>query len=229
MAMPLVALPGTVCSPAVFAPTTDALRGVVEVDAVSWMTEPGPWTVPDVADGVARRIATRHGGPVVVVDRSFAVRLPPDVRAELLRYAAGVPQQAAVEVLESQRDLDLTTTLPGRRLPGRGGARRPRPGPFRRRGRGARRAAVRGDAVLGRLRPHPGLRGTRRRRRRRPGRPGPDRSWDSAQSWDSACVTSVSRAASPSSVVCWSSPRPVSTPSPSSWSSRASSRCSVPT
>ncbi|MCD2196085.1 alpha/beta hydrolase [Actinomycetospora endophytica] len=165
----LVGLPGTICSPAVFAPTAEALRGTVEVHAVSWMTEPGPWKVPDVADAVARRIETRHGGPVVlvghstggaiaahlagrrpdlvaalvlvdtgahtrrhgdvdsiiarfrdewgepirraVVDRSFAGELPPEVHAELLRYAAEVPQQAAVEVLESQRDLDLTAGL----------------------------------------------------------------------------------------------------------------------
>jgi 3-oxoadipate enol-lactonase len=170
MSTRLVALPGTICSPAVFAPTAELLRGTVEVDAVSWMTEPGPWTVPDVADGTAHRIETRHDGPVVlvghstggaiaaclagrrpelvaglvlvdsgahmrrhgdvdgiiarfrdewgepirraVVERSFAAALPPAVHAELLRYAAGVPQQAAVEVLESQRDLDLTPVLP---------------------------------------------------------------------------------------------------------------------
>jgi pimeloyl-ACP methyl ester carboxylesterase len=171
MAMPLVALPGTICSPAVFAPTAEALRGIVEVDAVSWMTEPGPWSVPDVADRVARRIESRDDGPVVlvghstggaiagclagrrpdlvaalvlvdtgahmrrhgdvdaiiarfrddwgesvrraVVDRSFAAELPSDVHAELLHYAASVPREAAVAVLESQRDLDFSTTLPG--------------------------------------------------------------------------------------------------------------------
>jgi 3-oxoadipate enol-lactonase len=165
----LLALPGTVCSPAVFAPTTAALRGVVEVDAVSWMTEPGPWAIPDVADGVARRIESRHGGPVVllghstggaiagclagrrpdlvaglvladtgahtrrhgdveaiiarfrddwgepvrraVLDRSFATAPPPEVQADLRHYAAGVPRRAAVEVLESQRDLDLSASL----------------------------------------------------------------------------------------------------------------------
>jgi 3-oxoadipate enol-lactonase len=171
VALPLVGLPGTICSPEVFAPTVALLAGEAELDAVSWMTEPGPWTVPDVARGVARRIETRHGGgPVVlvghstggaiaawlagerpdlvaglvlvdtgahthghgdvdviiarfrdhwddatreaVVDRSFADPLPPDLRAELLHYAAAVPQQAAVQVLESQRDLDLTPVLP---------------------------------------------------------------------------------------------------------------------
>ena len=175
MPIPLVALPGTICSPAVFAPTTRLLRGEVggkvdvEVHAVSWMTEPGPWTVPDVADHVARRIETHHDGSAVVVghstggaiagclavrrpdlvaglvlvdtganthrhgdvdaiiarfrdrwseetrravvDRSFAAALPAEVHEELLRYAAGVPQQAAVEVLESQRDLDLAPLL----------------------------------------------------------------------------------------------------------------------
>jgi pimeloyl-ACP methyl ester carboxylesterase len=170
MAIPLVALPGTICSPTVFGPTTRLLAGEADVDAVSWMTEPGPWSVPDVADRVASRIEARHGGSAVVVghstggaiaacladrrpdlvaglvlvdsgadmrrhgdvdgiiarfrdhwgeeirravvDRSFATAPPPEVHAELLRYAAGVPQQAAVEVLESQRDLDLAPVLP---------------------------------------------------------------------------------------------------------------------
>lgn len=175
MAISLVALPGTICSPAVFAPTTSVLRGEVGVDAVSWMTDPGPWAVPDVADRVARRIETRHGGRALVVghstggaiatclaarrpdlvaglvlvdtgadmrrhgdveaiitrfrdgwgeqtwravvDRSFAAAPPPEVLDELLRYVAGVPQQAAVEVLESQRDLDLAPVLPGLTCP----------------------------------------------------------------------------------------------------------------
>lgn len=170
MPTPLVALPGTICSPAVFAPTAAMLRGEVDVDAVSWMTGPGPWRVPDLADVLARRVESRHGRPVVlaghstggaiaaclagrrpdlvgglvlvdtgahmrrhgdvdtiiarfrdawgdavreaVVDRSFDDAPDPLVRAELLRYAAGVPQEAAVAVLESQRDLDLTTMLP---------------------------------------------------------------------------------------------------------------------
>ncbi|QRP45037.1 alpha/beta fold hydrolase [Amycolatopsis sp. FDAARGOS 1241] len=165
----VVAVPGTLCSPAVFGPLAHAWPGVVH--AVDWMTAPGPWRIEDVAARIASRIdrpallaghstggciaahlaATRpelvaglllvntgahmrgHGdvdrilttietawGPqlhAAVLDRSFASPVPDSFRAELLAYAARVPRAAALEVLTSQRDLDLTPALASIRCP----------------------------------------------------------------------------------------------------------------
>jgi 3-oxoadipate enol-lactonase len=66
----LVALPGTLCSPAVFEPLAGALAGEVTVDPVSWLTEPGPWDIPAVASRVARHIGARWGRPVLVCGHS---------------------------------------------------------------------------------------------------------------------------------------------------------------
>ncbi|WP_406641118.1 alpha/beta fold hydrolase [Amycolatopsis sp. WGS_07] len=170
--MRVVAVPGTLCSPRIYAPLAAALSG--DLDAVDWMTAPGPWRIEDVAARVADRIE-QHGGPVTlighstggcvaavvaatrpdlvsalllantgahmrghgdvdrilatiatgwgpdlhaaVLDRSFATPLRPDLRAELLAYAARVPAEAALEVLTSQRDLDLTPRLASIRCP----------------------------------------------------------------------------------------------------------------
>lgn len=167
----LVAIPGTLCAPGVFGRLAEELAGEVTVDAVSWLTEPGPWDIPTVADRIARRlgapalvlghstggaIAMRlaldhptlvsglilantgahmrgHGdvdrilatmatdwGPelrAAVLDRSFATPLAPSDREELLAYAATIPVEAALEVLRSQRDLDLTARLAELRCP----------------------------------------------------------------------------------------------------------------
>jgi pimeloyl-ACP methyl ester carboxylesterase len=66
----LVALPGTLCPPAVFDPLAAALAGEVTVDPVSWLTEPGPWDIPAVAARVARHIGRRWGRPVLVCGHS---------------------------------------------------------------------------------------------------------------------------------------------------------------
>ena len=66
----LVALPGTLCTPAVFEPLAAALAGQVTVEPVSWLTEPGPWDIPAVAAGVARHVRTRWAGPVLVCGHS---------------------------------------------------------------------------------------------------------------------------------------------------------------
>jgi pimeloyl-ACP methyl ester carboxylesterase len=165
----VLAIPGTLCAPAVFRPLARRLAGRARLDAVSWMTDPGPWHLGAIADRVAARITQRHGTPVVVVghstggaialrlvtahpalvaalllvdtgahmrghgdvdailaaladdwgprlhagvlDRSFATPPEPAFRDELLAYAARVPVQAALEVLRSQRDTDLTPGL----------------------------------------------------------------------------------------------------------------------
>jgi 3-oxoadipate enol-lactonase len=165
----LVAIPGTLCAPTVFRPLAERVADRLTTDAVSWLTEPGPWDLGTVADRIAAHITDAHAGPVVVaghstggaiamrltvahphlvsalllvdtgahmhghgdvdrilatmarswgpdlhaavLDRSFATPLDPVDRADLLAYAAGVPCQAAVEALRSQRDLDLTGDL----------------------------------------------------------------------------------------------------------------------
>ncbi|MGI5231644.1 alpha/beta fold hydrolase [Actinoallomurus sp. CA-142502] len=66
----VLAVPGTLCAPAVFRPLAGRLAGQVEFDAVSWMTEPGPWDLGTVADRLAAHITRRHGAPVVVVGHS---------------------------------------------------------------------------------------------------------------------------------------------------------------
>jgi pimeloyl-ACP methyl ester carboxylesterase len=66
----LVALPGTLCPPAVFEPLAAELDGEVTVDPVSWLTGPGPWDIPAVAARVARYIGARWGGPVLVCEHS---------------------------------------------------------------------------------------------------------------------------------------------------------------
>src|ERR1700742_806933 len=66
----LVALPGTLCPPAVFGPLAAALAGEVTVDPVSWLTEPGPWDIPSVAARTARYIAARWPGPVLLCGHS---------------------------------------------------------------------------------------------------------------------------------------------------------------
>ncbi|WP_336160807.1 alpha/beta fold hydrolase [Amycolatopsis sp. VC5-11] len=170
--MRVVAVPGTLCSPLIYAPLAAALPD--GLDAVDWMTAPGPWRIEDIAARVADRIE-QHGGPVTlighstggcvaatvaatrpdlvsalllantgahmrghgdvdrilatiatewgpdlhaaVLDRSFAAPLPPDLRTQLLDYAARVPAEAALEVLTSQRNLDLTPRLAAIRCP----------------------------------------------------------------------------------------------------------------
>lgn len=66
----LVALPGTMCSPAVFEPLARALTGQVTVDPFSWLTQPGPWDIPAVAERVAAYIGERWGRPVLVLGHS---------------------------------------------------------------------------------------------------------------------------------------------------------------
>jgi 3-oxoadipate enol-lactonase len=92
----LIALPGTLCPPAVFEPLAAALAGEVTVDPVSWLTEPGPWDIPAVAGRVARHIDRRWGRPVLVCGHStggaIALQLAvtrPDAVAGLLLVDTG--------------------------------------------------------------------------------------------------------------------------------------------
>jgi pimeloyl-ACP methyl ester carboxylesterase len=66
----LVALPGTMCSPAVFEPLATALAGTAAVHPVSWLTEPGPWDIPAVAARAAVFIERRWARPVLICGHS---------------------------------------------------------------------------------------------------------------------------------------------------------------
>jgi pimeloyl-ACP methyl ester carboxylesterase len=66
----LVGLPGTLCSPAVFEPMTRALAGEVDVVPFSWLTQPGPWDIPSVAERVASHLAEHWSRPVIVCGHS---------------------------------------------------------------------------------------------------------------------------------------------------------------
>lgn len=88
----MVALPGTMCSPAVFEPLARALAGEVTVEPFSWLTQPGPWDIPAVAERVARHIDQALGRPVLVCGHStggaialqLAIRRPDAVRGLVL-------------------------------------------------------------------------------------------------------------------------------------------------
>ncbi len=165
----MVALPGTLCSPAIFDSLTEELAGRPRVAPYSWLTEPGPWDIPSISARVARHIERTYAEPVLVcghstggaitlhlalthpsvvrglvladtgaqmrghgdvdaildrlrngwgeelraavLDRSFHTPPDPRLRAELLTWAAAVDRHAVLDVLTSQRDLDLTADL----------------------------------------------------------------------------------------------------------------------
>jgi pimeloyl-ACP methyl ester carboxylesterase len=66
----LIGLPGTLCSPAVFEPMARALAGEVTVAPFSWLTEPGPWDIPSVAERTAGHITKNWRRPVLVCGHS---------------------------------------------------------------------------------------------------------------------------------------------------------------
>src|SRR5437764_1017658 len=50
-----LAVPGPLCAPSVFDRLADRLDGEVTVQGVSWLTEPGPWDIPAVAERIVQR------------------------------------------------------------------------------------------------------------------------------------------------------------------------------
>ena len=88
----LVALPGTLCTPAVFEPLARALAGEVAVDPVPWLRWPGPWDIPSVAARVAAYAQETYDQPVLVCGHStggaialrLAVAAPAAVRGLVL-------------------------------------------------------------------------------------------------------------------------------------------------
>ena len=90
MTMPLVALPGTLCPPTVFAPLAECLRGEVTVDALSWLTGPGPWDIPSLADAVGHHVRQRHRGPVLLCGHSTGGTIALQVAAARPELVAGL-------------------------------------------------------------------------------------------------------------------------------------------
>ena len=66
----LLALPGTMCSPAVFGPLAAALAGHVTVHPLDWLTQPGPWDIPAVAARTAAFIEGQWSRPLLVCGHS---------------------------------------------------------------------------------------------------------------------------------------------------------------
>jgi 3-oxoadipate enol-lactonase len=66
----LIGLPGTLCSPAAFKPVARTLAGEVTVATFSWLTQPGPWDIPAVAERVAVHITENWQPPVLVCGHS---------------------------------------------------------------------------------------------------------------------------------------------------------------
>lgn len=170
----ILAVPGTLLSPAIFNPLEEALVGTYDLRTVAWMDTPKGQTndehysIPEVAQRIARDIShpvvlvghstggaivayltasypslvrglvlvntgahmRRHGDVdallsklrngsteayeevrAAVVARSFATEPPGPALAEFKRYAGTVDRAVVLEVLQSQRDLDLTPFL----------------------------------------------------------------------------------------------------------------------
>lgn len=93
----VVALPGTLCAPFIFDRLAIALAGAATVDAVSWMTFPGPWDLATVASRVAERIRAGQGGPVTVIGHSTG---------------GAIAQQLTLDHPELVEDLVLLNTGP---------------------------------------------------------------------------------------------------------------------
>ncbi|WP_249266480.1 MULTISPECIES: alpha/beta fold hydrolase [unclassified Pseudonocardia] len=68
--VPVVAVPGTLCSPAVFDALAATLGDGFDVEPVDWLTGSGPWTVPAVADRIGDAVAAAGRRPVLLIGHS---------------------------------------------------------------------------------------------------------------------------------------------------------------
>ncbi|ANY10289.1 alpha/beta hydrolase [Pseudonocardia sp. HH130630-07] len=68
--MPVVALPGTLCSPAVFDALAGALGPAFALRTVDWLGGTGPWTVEAVAERTGAGIAASGRAPVLLLGHS---------------------------------------------------------------------------------------------------------------------------------------------------------------
>ncbi len=86
----------------------EVVRGLLLADAGAHMRGHG-----DV-DAILARVRDEWGEELraAVLDRSFHVPPGPQMRTDLLTWAASVGKEAVYDVLASQRDLDLTEALP---------------------------------------------------------------------------------------------------------------------
>jgi len=66
----IVALAGTLCAPFIFTPLSERLGDTATVDAVSWMTFPGPWDLTTLAGRVAAHIRSSGSDPTMLVGHS---------------------------------------------------------------------------------------------------------------------------------------------------------------
>jgi pimeloyl-ACP methyl ester carboxylesterase len=66
----IIALAGTLCSPRIFDPLAERLSAIARVDAVSWMTSPGPWDIPAIASWTARQIEASESTAVTLIGHS---------------------------------------------------------------------------------------------------------------------------------------------------------------
>jgi pimeloyl-ACP methyl ester carboxylesterase len=66
----IIALAGTLCSPQIFEPLAERLRDSALIDAPSWMTSPGPWGIPAIAEWIAMRVVAARTGQVTVLGHS---------------------------------------------------------------------------------------------------------------------------------------------------------------
>ena len=93
----ILAVPGTFCSPEIFAPLAAVLGNGVALTAIDWMNEPGPWDLTSVAGRVAS--LAEELKPAVVVGHStggaVVLRLALD-RPELVERLVLVSTGAAM-------------------------------------------------------------------------------------------------------------------------------------
>jgi pimeloyl-ACP methyl ester carboxylesterase len=100
------------CSPAVFEPLRLALAGQVIVDPFSWLTQPGPWDIPAVAERVTRHISRRWGRPVLLCGHStggaialqLAITSPGSVLGLVLAAVAAFGRRAHERSRRCRRD-----------------------------------------------------------------------------------------------------------------------------
>ena len=167
----VVAVPGTLCTPRLFQPLAHRTAGPAPMAAYAWMSGPGPWDIPTVADRLLANVRRRLTGPIVLAGHSTggaialqaairaagddliagllvinsganttghgdidslidmfrtdpararrtvigprSFRTPPGrlTRLRMAAYARRVPAEAVIDVLTSQRDLDLAPHL----------------------------------------------------------------------------------------------------------------------
>ncbi len=102
----LVGLPGTLCFPAVFEPVAQALSGEVTVVPFSWLTQPGPWDIPAVAERVAGHIEENWRWPVLVCGHSTGGAIALQLTVRHPELVAGLVLADTGAHMRGHRDVD---------------------------------------------------------------------------------------------------------------------------